>query len=99
MQKAVSEYNSILNLGGNFMEDLGVIYGEAEKLGVHLENVTHAGDSITITCRADEDDYITFRKYLTALEESGRFVSITAPAEGYYYNWRGTITVEPKATG
>jgi len=95
LQQAISEYNSILNLGGNFTEDLEVIYGEAEKLGIHLGAVTHAGNSIDINCRADEGDYMTFREYITALEESGRFFTPIPPPEGYPYTTSGIIKVEP----
>ncbi len=97
-KRAISEYGVIVDMGGDFTEDLGVIYGEAEELGIHLESVAHAGDSITVNCQADEDDYITFRKYQDALEESERFVSITAPDEGYSYNWGGIINIEPATT-
>jgi len=93
LQKAIAEYHTIVNMGGIFTEDLGVIKSEADKLGVQLPSIAHEGNSITITCQADS--YITFRKYLTALEESGRFSTPIPPPEGYPYTKEGTIDVEP----
>ena len=94
LQKAIAEYHTIVDMGGGFIEDLAVIKNEADKLGVQVPSITHAGESITITCQADS--YITFRKYLTALEESGRFSTPIPPPEGYPYTKEGTIKVEPK---
>jgi len=93
MQRAVKEYNTIMNVGGNYTEDLEVINLEAEKLNIHLDTVFHEGSSIDITCQADS--YITFREYLLALEQSGRFSTPDPPAEGYPYTKAGTITLEP----
>ena len=93
LQKAIVEYHTIVDMGGGFTEDLGVIRDEADKLGVQVESISHAGKSITIACQADS--YVTFRKYLTALEESGRFSSPIPPPEGYPYTKSGTIKAEP----
>lgn len=94
LQKAISEYNTITNLGGAFTEDLDTILGEADKLGVQVKSVIHQIDKITITC--ESDSYFAFRNYLTALEESGRFLTPIPPPEGYPYTTSGTIIVEPK---
>lgn len=93
LKKAIAEYNTIVDMGGGFTEDLEVIRGEAEKLGVQVESAVHTGNSITIVCQADS--YLTFRDYLTALEESGRFATPIPPPEGYPYTKAGTIDVEP----
>jgi hypothetical protein len=93
LQKAISEYSTIANMGGYFTEDVAVINSEAEKLGVQVESIAHASSEITIDCQAD--DYITFRAYKTALEESGRFSTPIPPPEGYPYTTGGTIKVEP----
>jgi len=95
LQKAITEYNTIANMGGYFTGDVEVINGEAEKLGVQVESIAHASDSINIVCQADEGDFITFRAYKTALEESGRFTTPIPPPEGYPYTTGGTIKVEP----
>jgi hypothetical protein len=94
LQKAISEYNTIVNLGGNFTEDLDTILGEADRLGVQIKSVVHEIDEITITC--ESDSYLAFRQYLAALEESGRFLTPIPPPEGYPYTTSGTIIVEPK---
>ncbi len=93
LQKAIVEYRTIVDMGGGFTEDLGVIQDEADKLGVQVKSIAHEGESITIACQADS--YLTFRKYLTALEESGRFSSPIPPPEGYPYTKEGPIKVEP----
>lgn len=93
IQKTINEYHTIINQGGNFTEDLAVINGEAERLGVEVESVTHEGTSISIFCQAD--DYIAFREYITALEESGRFSTPIPPPEGYPYTTGGTLTLKP----
>ena len=95
LQKAINEYNSIIDMGGNFTEDLVVIRSEAEKLGVEVETVTHEENSITISW-AEADNYTTFREYLTALEESGRFATPIPPPEGYPYTTGGPINLEPQ---
>jgi len=95
LQKAITEYNTIADMGGYFTGDLEVINSEAEKLGVQVESITHTADSINIVCQADEGDYITFRAYKTALEESGRFTTPIPPPEGYPYTTGGPIKVEP----
>ena len=95
LQKAIGEYHTIVDMGGNFTEDLVTIRSEAEKLGVKVGSIIHQGDSIAVSCQAD--NYISFRKYLTALEESGRFASPIPPPEGYPYTSGGTIKVQPKA--
>lgn len=93
LQKAIAEYHTIVDMGGGFTEDLGVIQDEADKLGAQVKSIAHAGKSITIICQADS--YLTFRKYLTALEESGRFSTPIPPPEGYPYTKSGIIEVEP----
>lgn len=96
LQKAINEYHAIVNMGGNFTEDIGVITSEAERLGVQVKSIAHESNNITISCQAE--DYITFRKYLTALEESGRFSTPIPPPEGYPYTTGGTIKVQPKVS-
>ncbi len=91
-KQAISEYNTIVDMGGSFTEDLRVINSEAEQLGVQVESVAHQGKSITLTGEAG--DYTTFRNYITALEESGRFAMVTPPSEKYSYVTGGTIMLE-----
>lgn len=94
LQKAIGEYHTIVDMGGYFTEDLVTIRSEAEKLGVKVGSIIHQGDSIGVSCQAD--NYIAFRQYLTALEESGRFATPIPPPEGYPYTSGGAIKVQPK---
>ncbi|UCG10714.1 MAG: pilus assembly protein PilM [Dehalococcoidia bacterium] len=94
LQKAINNYNTIVNMGGSFTEDLALIQDEADKLGVQVQDVAHQGDKISITCKADS--YLIFRNYLTALEESGRFLTPIPPPEGYPYTKAGEIIVDTK---
>jgi hypothetical protein len=95
LQKAIDEYSTIVNMGGGFTEDLRVIKGEADQLGVQVESVAHGGESITITCQTEPESHIVFRDYITALRESGRFSTVTPPSEKFSYITGGTIELEP----
>ncbi len=95
LQKAVAEYQKIVDREVSFEKDVEVIFGEAEKLGVTVNSIRHRGTSIEVTCKAE--DYLTFREYLKALEEIGRFLSPIPPPEGYPYTTSGIITLEPLA--
>ena len=94
LKQAISDYNTIVDMGGGFTEDIQVINSEAELLGVQVDSIAHAGKSITLTCEAGE--YTRFRDYVTALEESGRFATVTPPSEKFSYITGGTIELEPK---
>ena len=96
LKKAIVEYNTIVNMGGGFTEDLRVIKSEAERLGVQVESVVHEGKSITVNCQTEPESYIVFREYVTSLEESGRFATVTPPSEKFSYVTGGTIELEPK---
>jgi len=92
MQKAVNEFRTIIKREGSFAEDLAVIRNEAENLGVHVSSIVHGGEAIVVVCQAD--DYVTFRAYKTALEESGRFTTPIPPPEGYPYTTGGPLELE-----
>jgi len=94
LQKAVAEYQNIVGQRVGFEKDIEVILGEAGKLGVTVSTVRHRGNSIEVSCKAE--DYLTFRKYLQAIEESGRFLSPIPPPEGYPYTASGTIILKPQ---
>ena len=94
LQKAIAEYHTIVDMGGGFTEDLKFINSQAEELGVEVSSITHEGSSITFTCQADNST--AYRSYLTALEESGQFSSVTSPPEQYGYVTGGKIKLEPK---
>ncbi len=96
LQKAIGEYNTIMNMGGGFTEDLRVIKSEADQLGVQVESVAHEGESITMTCQTEPESHIVFREYVTVLRESGRFSTVTPPPEVYGYNTGGPIELEPR---
>ncbi len=95
IQKAINEYKSLVNTETNFTADLETIRGEAAELGVQVGSITHEGERVTVVCQAD--DYVTFREYLAALEESGRFATPIPPPEGYPYTKGGTIKLETAA--
>jgi len=95
LQKAIGEYNTIVDMGGGFTEDLSVIKSEADRLGVQVESIAHDGKSITVNCQTEPESYIVFREYVTSLEESGRFATVTPPSEKFSYITGGTIKLEP----
>ena len=70
-------------MGGGFTEDVRVINSLAEGLGIEVSSISHSGGSISLDCQAK--DYIAFRKYIASLKESGRFSSVTPPAEPAKY--------------
>ncbi|MFQ5997416.1 MAG: hypothetical protein ACE5KP_07335, partial [Dehalococcoidales bacterium] len=94
LQKAIAEFHTIVDRKGSFTDDARVIMDEAEKLGVTVGTIEHEGKRIQVSCQAE--DYLTFRQYLTALEESGRFTTPIPPPEGYPYTKGGRITLEPE---
>jgi hypothetical protein len=89
LQKAIGEYQSIVGRSGSYSDDIGVIIAEADKLGVEVGAITHGGGEISISCSAG--DYLSFRAYLAALAESGRFTTPIPPPEGYPYTRSGHI--------
>jgi len=95
LQKAIGEFHTIVDRKGSITEDAMVIMGEAEKLGVQVETITHDGKSVSFSCQAD--NYVSFREYLTALGASGRFTTPIPPPEGYPYTTGGKIKLEPQA--
>lgn len=91
--KAVAEYDSIINMGGGLTDDLAVIRNEAERFNVQIQSITHEGNSIQVIC--DADSYTVFREFLTALEESGRFLSPIPEPERFPYLEGGKVTITP----
>lgn len=96
LQNAISEYSSIMVRDVSFDEDIRVILQEAEKLGVEVSTLSHGGKDINISCMAG--DYLSFRDYLTALEESGRFATPIPPPEGYPYTSGGPIRMTTQSS-
>ncbi len=92
IQRAVNEYKGITEREGSFMADIDVIWNEAAQLRVEVGSITHDGSVITFSCVAE--DFLAFRRYLTALEESGRFMSPIPPPEKFPYVKSGTIQLE-----
>jgi len=76
------------------VKDIEPVMSEAEKIGIHVRNIFHEGNILTIDCQADS--YNAFRDYLIALEESGRFSTPIPLPEGFPYAKGGSITLEPK---
>lgn len=94
LQKAINDYHTIVDMGGGFTENLRIINSKAEEVGVEVETISHESSRITVVCQADS--YATFREYLVALEESGRFFTPIPPPEGYPYTKAGAISLKPK---
>ncbi|MFC1949212.1 pilus assembly protein PilM [Chloroflexota bacterium] len=94
LEKAVSEYNTIVDMGGGIIENITVIYDEAEKFGITVKNISHTEDNINIVC--DADSYIDFREYISALEESGHFLTPITEPERFPYLEGGTVKITPK---
>jgi len=94
LQKAINQYDTIVDTGGGFVEDLEAVRSLAEELGVEVGSIVHNGGSIVFSCQADSN--ITFREYITALEESGRFSTPIIPPEVYPYIRGGSIALKPK---
>ena len=94
LQKTITQYNALVDMGGGFVEDLQVITSKADELGTEVGSISHNGISITFTCQAKS--YLVFRDYITALEESGRFTTPVTPPEGYPYVDGGAIKLKPK---
>jgi len=94
LQRAITDYNTIVSMGGGFTGDLEVINRLAGEVGIEVESITHDGSNINVNCQTDS--YLTFREYKTALEESGRFSTPVTPPEGYPYITGGTIKLKPK---
>jgi len=76
------------------VKDIEPVMSEAEKIGIHVRNIFHEGNILTIDCQADS--YNAFRDYLIALEESGRFSTPIPRPKGYPYTLDATIKLEPK---
>ena len=97
LQKAISEYDSLIKRGGSFSEDVKVILSEAERIGVDISSIAHTGKDIGIVCQAE--DYIDFRLYMNALADSGRFATPIPPPEGYPYIKGGSIKLKTQTGG
>ena len=96
LKQAIEEYQTIVNMGGSFTEDIKVINSAAEELGIKVQSISHDGRAINIICQAN--NATAFDNYLTALEESGQFSTPIPPPEGYPYTTGGTIKLTPKPT-
>ncbi|MDO8716115.1 MAG: pilus assembly protein PilM [Dehalococcoidales bacterium] len=94
LQKSIEAYQTIVDRGGGFIEDMQVITDKAEEFGIEVPTITHSGSSISMSAGAD--NYTAFRDYTAALQQSGRFTSVTRPSERYPYIENGLITLIPK---
>lgn len=94
LQGAIAQYDTILAMGGGFIEDMKVVTSLAEKLGVKVESISHAGSQISFNAQADSR--IVFIEFITALEKDGRFFTPVIPPTGYPWVTGGAITLETK---
>lgn len=93
LQNAVNDFNNVVGLGGGITEDIELIRDNAEELGIEISSISHRKTVITVQCKSE--DYVTFRNFLTALKESGRFSSLDPPPEHYPFRREGPITLIP----
>lgn len=94
LQKAVAEYQTIIAMGGGFVEDIEAVRKIASDLKVTVHAINHTESSIIFVCEAP--DYLVFRDFIHALENNGRFASPVIPPEGYPYIKGGNIQLTPK---
>ena len=94
LQNAISQYNSIVAIGGGFVDDFTAIRNLATELDVKISAISHSGASITFNSEANS--YSTFRDFIKALEDNGRFTTPIIPPEGYPYIKGGMVTLHPK---
>ena len=97
IHQAITQYNSILAMGGGLIDDLTAIRSIAAERGIEVQSISHSGGSITFFCEADSVS--TFRDFIKALEDNGRFTTPIIPPEGYPYIRGGTVTLNPKPSG
>ena len=98
LQKEVTQYNSLVarGSGSGFVADLEAVRSVAAKLGVQIQAqaISHSGSSINFNCEAP--DVNTFRNFIVALQENGRFTTPIIPPEGYPYIKGGSVTLQPR---
>lgn len=98
LKQAISEYQTIVFMGGGFTEDLRVINSEAERLGVQVDSIAHDGESITVNCQTEPENHIVFEEYVASLEESGRFATVTPPSARFDWPTGGPIMLETNSS-
>ena len=96
LQNTIDSYYSILSADDTVTDDITLIRDEAKRLGVSISGLQHSINKISVSCTADS--YILFRKYVKALEDSGRFSTPVVPPEGYPYIKSGHILITPITT-
>jgi len=94
LRAVIGQYNTIVDMGGGFIEDLNVITSTAEELGVEVKSISHKGNQITFNGQADSRT--VFIEFITALENSGRFATPVIPPTGYPWVKGGAIELKPK---
>ncbi len=93
LKQAVTDYDTLKNMGKSFMEDYETIRNLTQKYSAKVGSISHQGNSISFTC--ETENYQIFRQFMTALEESGRFLTPITPPEGYPYIKSGIIKLRP----
>ena len=79
-------------MGGGLAEDLDTINQLAEEYNVTIPSISNIGGTIIFSSRAE--NFQVFREFVSALEESGRFLSPITPPEGYPWIDSGTIKLQ-----
>lgn len=88
----LNSYENILALGGGLTDDLNLIDSIASEFNVTYNTITHDGETISFYCEAES--YIIFRDFISSIENSERFTSLSSPPEGYPYLRSGTLTLK-----
>ncbi len=94
LQKFLGTYQSIVDMDGDFMEDLSVITDNAAKFGVEVTGINYGGGSIVVSAAADNST--AFRDYILALRVAGRFSTVTGPSELFPPPTEGQIRLVPQ---
>ncbi len=92
LQKTIDSFNTIAQMDGKHASNIGFIIEEAAVANVQIPSISYSSTDITVTCESDNE--VSFRAYLSALENSGRFSTITPPPEGYPFVTGGVLKIK-----
>ncbi len=94
LQKTIDSFRTITNMDGNYAPDIRFIIEEAALNNVQISSILYG--NVDTTVHSQSDDEVSFRAYISALEKSGRFASISPPPEGYPFATGGIIKIKLK---
>lgn len=88
LQNAIKEYQTIQDMDIHVTGDIKLIRDAATEYKVQITTISHQDKSIVVSCEAG--DSVTFEKFMTALQKTGRF-SPVPPTEGYPFATGGSL--------